>query len=110
MDKNDLRLVGKMGGGFKKSNAQNGSEYIWFPLEIESRDTSNSTENNRYQRINIMCFKKHVIDYLTRVKAHTGNRVIVFGFISSYNGEINGKPMIFNGVNANEIYVIKTKE
>ena len=109
MDRNDLRLVGRMGGGFKSGTAQNGSPYIWFPLELESKQAQQSTDNNKYQRINIMCFRKPVIEYLKRVNAHAGNLVVIFGFISSFEAEVKGKQIISNGVNANEIYVIKTK-
>lgn len=108
-DRNNLTLIGRIGGAFKEGKTQNGGSYIWFPLDIESRSNATSTENNYYQTLHIMCFKKPVIDYLRRVNAHSGNTVVIFGFISSFPSEIKGKSLIVNAVNANEIYVVKIK-
>lgn len=109
MDKNDCRFVGRVGGAFKVGKTQNGGEYLWFPLEIESRANANSTENNYRQNIHIMCFKKKVIDYLRYVDVRQGSTVIVFGFVSAFPDEVKGKHVIVNAINANEIYVVKTR-
>ena len=82
---------------------------MWFTLNVETRANANSTENNYYQTLHIMCFKKVVIDYLKRVNAHSGNTVIIFGFLSSFIDEARGKRSLVNAVNANKIYVVKTK-
>lgn len=109
MDRNDLRLVGRVYKAHKSGVAQNGSQYIWFLLELEPRANATSTDNNYHQLINIMCFKPNVIKYLEKVNMHEGNTVVIFGFISAFQNEIKGKQIIANAVNANEIYVVKTK-
>ena len=109
MYRNDLRLVGRVENTFKEGKTQNGDDYIWFLLNTEPKENATSTENNYNQKINIMCFKKHVIDYLKRVKLKSGNIVIIFGFISSFKFDVKGKEIISNAVNANEIYIVKTK-
>lgn len=108
-DRNQVTLIGRIGDAFKTGKTQNGSSYIWFPLNLEARANANSTDNNYYQTLHIMCFKKVVIDYLKRVDAHNGNTVIIFGFVSSFSNEVRGKRVIANAINANEIYVVKTK-
>lgn len=109
MDRNDCRLVGRVGGRIKIDKTQNGGDYVWFPLEIEAKSNSYSTDNNYHQTIHIMCFKKIIIDYLRRVRIKQGNTVIIFGFVSSFQTEVKGESMYVNAVNANEIYVVKTK-
>jgi len=108
-NRNQLTLVGRIGAAFKEGKTQAGGTYIWFPLEVESKQTANSTENNQRQSIHIMCFRKPVIDYLKSVKAHSGCIVIIFGFISSFPDEVKGKAVRVNAVNANEIYVVQTR-
>ena len=109
MDRNDIRLVGRIGEIIKSGKTQSGGEYIWFPLEIEARANATSTDNNYHQKIHIMCFKKMVIDYLRRVNVKQGNTVVIFGFVSSFPSEIKGKDILVNAINANEIYVVKTR-
>ena len=109
MDRNDIRLVGRIGERIKTGRTQNGGEYVWFPLEIEARANASSTENNFRQKIHVMCFKKPVIDYLRRVELKQGQGVVIFGFVSAFPSEIKGKSILVNAINANEIYVIKTK-
>lgn len=108
-DKNILTLVGRIGSRIKEGKTITGGTYITFQLEIESRANATSTENNYHQLIPIMCFKKNVIDYVRRVNAHYGTMVIVFGFISTYTDELKGNTIKANGVNANEIYCVKTR-
>lgn len=109
MDRNDCRFVGRIGSSFKEGKTQNGGSYIWFPLELEAKANASSTDNNFRQSIHIMCFKKHVIDYLKRIRAHQGNTVVIFGFVSSFPDEIKGKNVVVNAINANEIYVVQTR-
>jgi hypothetical protein len=109
MDKNILILQGRIASPFKEGKTQNGDSYVWFLFEIESRANATSTENNYHQKINVMCFKKRVIDYLHKVKAHHGCVCVIFGFISAFPNEIKGKQLITNAVNANEILLIQTR-
>ena len=109
MDKNECCFIGHIGSIIRKKKSQLGNPYIWFLVEMEAQKNATSTNNNYHQQINVMCFKKQVIDYMRNVKAHYGNLVIVFGFVSSVKIEVKGKTLISNAVNANEIYIIKTR-
>jgi hypothetical protein len=109
MDKNMCVFVGKMSNFYKEDVAQNGTHYLWFILDVEQKANATSTDNNYHQSINIMCFKPKVISYLKKVQLRQGNTLVIFGFVSSFRHEINGKTITTNGVNANEIYVVKTK-
>lgn len=108
-DRNQLTLVGRIGGAFKEGKTKNGETYIYFSLELQPKQTQNSTENNQDQVLHIMCFRKQVIEYLRKVKAHTGNYVVIFGFVSSFPDTIKGKDIRVNAINCHECYVLKTK-
>lgn len=108
MDRNECVLVGKMGAYYKEGVAQNGSRYLWFTIELETKGDAISSAYTR-QSINILCFRQKVVEYLKRVKLTQGNTIIVFGFINSFQNVIKGKYLATNSVNANEIYVVKTK-
>lgn len=109
MDRNDCRFVGRIGEHMKHGKTVNGEPYMYFDLEIESRANANSTDNNYHQNIPIMVFKKAVIDYLQRLKAHRGTHVVVFGFVSTYTDEVRGITLKSNGINCSECYVVQTK-
>jgi len=108
-DHNNLILVGRVGGKMKKGKSSSGGSYLWFPIEIENAQGATSTDNNFHQGINVMCFKPKVLEYLERVGFKVGNRVVIFGFVSSFRQEIKGKAIVSNAVNATEVYVIKTQ-
>ena len=109
MDRNLMILVGRIGGVIKKGKTVNGQTYIWMPVLIHNKDGATSTSNNFEQNLNVMCYKPAVIKYLEKVNAHTGDNVIIFGFLSSFKQEIKGKEIVANAVNGIEIYIIKTK-
>lgn len=109
MDRNQITIIGRIGNRIKKAKTVNGATYVWMPIVLENRSASDSTDYNYFQNINVMCYKAPVIKYLERVKAHTGNTVIIFGFVSAFKTEINGKEIVAHAINANEIYVVKTK-
>lgn len=109
MDRNNLTLVGKVGNKIKRAKNVNGGEYAWFPLYIENTSGATSVEANFHQGINVMVFKPNVLKYLDKVKLKQGNNVVIFGFISSFKQEVKGQTIVCNGVNANEVYVIKTR-
>lgn len=109
MDRNLMILVGRIGNVIKNGKTVNGQPYIWMPITLENKDGMTSTDYNYHQNFNIMCYKPAVIKYLEKVNARTGNTVIVFGFVSSFKQTINGKDIVANAVNANEVYVVKTK-
>lgn len=109
MDRNEMILVGRIGSKIKSGKTVNGEPYIWLPVYLENRAGATSTENNFHQGLNIMCYKPNVIKYLEKVKAHQGNTVVIFGFVSSFRHTVKGKDMVLNAINATEIYVVKTK-
>lgn len=108
-DRNQVILVGRIGGKLVERKAQNGSSYIFFPFSLENRDAADSTDNNYSQDLHIMVFKKPVIDYMRRVKAKSGNRVVVFGFMSAFKTEVNGKTIISNAINAIDVMIVKSR-
>lgn len=109
MDRNDCRFVGRIGDRIKEGVTINGDAYMYFDLELEARANATSTDNNYHQNIPIMLFRKPVIDYLKRLKVRRGTLVVVFGFVSTYTDEIKGITLKNNGINAYEVYVVKTK-
>ena len=70
---NFLLLIGRIGAAMKESTASNGSKYLYFSIEIQSKQTATSVERNQYQTLHVMVFRKPVMDYLHKVKAHQGN-------------------------------------
>lgn len=101
--------MGRVGERMKKGKTVNGQPYMYFDMDIESKFNATSTDNNYHQSIPIMVFKKPVIDYLERLQIHTNTPIIVFGFVSTYTDEVRGITLKSNGINANEVYVIRTK-
>lgn len=107
---NDCRFIGQIINPVKEKKTKAGSTYIYLAVEIVARANANSTENNARQIIHIMCFRRQTVAYLRKVGAKKGNFVVVFGFISVFREEVRGKDRFINAVNANEVYVIKTRK
>lgn len=108
-DFNMLFLIGRMGAAMKEGTAKNGSKYLYFSIEIHSKQTATSIERNQYQTLHVMVFRKQVIDYLRKVGAKQGNTVIVKGYISAFPNTVKGKDLITNAITASEVYVVKVK-
>lgn len=108
-DFNMLFLIGHIGAAMKEGTASNGSKYLYFSIEIQSKQTATSVERNQYQTLHVMVFKKNVIEYLRKVGAKQGNTVIVKGYISAFPNTVNGKDLITNAITASEVYIVKTK-
>lgn len=106
-DFNLLILIGRIGAAMKEGTAKNGSRYLYFSIEIQSKQTANSIERNQYQTLHVMVFRKSVIDYLHKVNARQGNTVIVRGYVSAFPDNVNGKDVIVNAINGVECYVVK---
>ena len=104
-----LFLIGHIGAAMKEGTASNGSKYLYFSIEIQSKQTATSVERNQYQTLHVMVFKKNVIEYLRKVGAKQGNTVIVKSYISAFPNTVNGKDLITNAITASEVYVVKTK-
>lgn len=109
MDKNIVILQGRIGSVLKEGKTQTGGSFMYFGLDVESKANAYSTENNYRQTLKIMVFKPKVIQYLRKIKAHTGIPCIVFGFMSSFYDEIKGKSVLVNALNANEVLCIQTR-
>lgn len=108
-DFNMLFLIGRIGAAMKEGTASNGSKYMYFSIEIQSKQTATSVERNQYQTLHVMVFKKNVIDYLRKVGAKQGNTVIVKGYISAFPNTVNGKDLITNAITGTEVYIVKVK-
>ena len=110
MDRNQVILVGKIGGKLVERKTQTGSTFVFFPFALENKEAaSDPIEANYRQDLHIMVFRKYVIDYLKKVGAKAGNRCCIFGFMSSFKTEINGKTIISNALNATDVFIIKTR-
>lgn len=108
--RNDLILVGRIGRILKYSMSKSGNEYAYFLMEIENQTHSSEWESELQQTLHVMCFKQNVVKYMKKVGAKTGNIVIIFGFVASFQSEIKGKQVLQNSVNATEVYIVKTKQ
>lgn len=108
MDRNSITLVGRIGDKIIKKKSANGSTYVWIPIEIQNTQGATSVERNFHMSINCMVFTKRLIDYLEKVRAASGNIIIVFGFVATFKQTINGKDIVSNAINATEIYIAKT--
>lgn len=110
MDRNLVILVGKIGGKLVERKTQTGSTFVFFPFALENKEAaSDPIEANYRQDLHIMVFRKPLIDYLKRVNARAGNRIAVFGFMSAFKTEVNGKIIISNAINCTDVMVAKTR-
>lgn len=109
MDKNIVILQGRIGTVLKESKTKNGNTFMYFGLDVEARSNAYSTENNQSQTLKVMLFKPKVIEYLRKVKAHTGTPCIVFGFMSEFMSEVKGQQLLTNALNAHEVLCIQTR-
>jgi len=108
-------LEGIAGDDVKFARATNGKEYCSFSLCINSfsKDLGDEDESTRSQTyIRVMVFnnrKGKLVDYLKRVGFHRGQRVNVFGAISSHKSEYKGIALVQNNVVVRDITVVTTK-
>lgn len=113
MDKNIVFLEGQIGDDYKSGKTTDGKPYVTFTLCINSmtKDMSDLTERTHSQSyIRIFAYDKKQLEYLERVKARRGNRVSVFGRITSYKNEYKGISFISNNIVCRDITIIKTKK
>lgn len=109
-DRNQLTLVGRINGRIVEKRAQNGSRFLFFPVAIDNRFNGTTTDGNYSQDIHVMVFVSRVLDYMKKVGAKEGNRVVIFGFVSAFKTERKGETIISNAVNATDVFIIKTQQ
>lgn len=116
-DVNEVTLSGIAGDDVKFGRAVNGKEYCTFSLRVvpyDKKHGDNENENSRSANyIRIVVFNnrtfKHV-DYLRSVNFHRGQRVKLFGWLSSRKTEIKGNNIIQLSVVVRKIEVVQTKQ
>ena len=116
-DVNEVTLSGIAGDDVKFGRAINGKEYCTFSLRVvpyDKRYGDNENESSRSANyIRIVVFNnrtfKHV-DYLRSVNFHRGQRVNVFGWLSSRKTEIKGNNIIQLSVVVRKIEIEQTKQ
>jgi hypothetical protein len=91
LDKNIVMLDGIIGDdfAFKKSE----KEYATFSLCINSffKEMADNTERSHSQTyVRIFVYDKRLIEYLKKKNAHRGQRISIFGRLSSCKSEIRG--------------------
>lgn len=107
---NRFYLAGVIKSKIKVSTTVNGDKYLWFALAVENKLGVKSTDNNYHQDIGIMIFDKKVIEYTEKVGMKRNDFVVVFGFLSAFKHEVKGEEFTGHGVNATQVFVVKTKE
>lgn len=106
---NRFYMAGRVSSNIKLSKTVNGEPYVWFALAIENKLAHNSTESNQFQDVGIMVFNKKLIDYIQRVKLKRNDMCVVFGWVSAFRHEVKGKEITGHGINATQVYAVKTK-
>lgn len=112
LDKNIVFLEGLIGDDYKYGKSSEGKEYATFSLSVNSfiKDISDNTERTHSQNyIRTTVFDKKLLAYLKKVKAHRGQRVSVFGRISSFKTEYKGIEYIQLSIIVRDIAIIQTK-
>lgn len=114
-DVNEVTLSGVAGDDVKFGRAINGKEYCTFSLRVVPYDKRyGDNENSRSANyIRIVVFNnrtfKHV-DYLRTVGFHRGQRVNLFGWLSSRKTEIKGNNIIQLSVVVRKIEVVQKQK
>lgn len=107
---NRFYMAGIVDSDVKYDKTVNGERYAWFALSIENKQATNSTESNKHQNISIMVFQKKLIDYMKSVNLKRNDLCVVFGWVSAFMREIKGKEYAVNGINATQVFAVKTKK
>lgn len=106
-------LEGLAGDDAKFGKTKDGKEFFTFSLCINSyiKEMADATERTHSQTyIRIFCYDKKQLAYLRKVNVKRGNRISVFGRLSSVKNEYRGITFITNNVVCRDIVVIKTKK
>lgn len=112
LDKNIVFLEGLVGDDYKYGRTSDGKEYATFSLSCNSfiKEISDNTERTHSQNfIRTTVFDKKLVAYLRKVDAHRGQRVSVFGRISSFKTEYKGIDFIQLSIVVRDIAILQTK-
>lgn len=113
IDKNIVLLDGIIGDGYGYGKTQEGKEFATFCLILNNnlKEYTDSTSKRHYETyIRIFVYEKRLVEYLKDVGAHRGNRVSVFGRLSSCKNERKGITFMTLNVVCRDIEIIKTKQ
>lgn len=116
-DVNEVTLCGIVGDDLKFGRAVNGREYCTFSLSVVPYNKKYGDNENESTRsvnyIRIVCFNHRTskqVDYLRSVNFHRGQRVKLFGWLSSRKTEIKGIDIVQLSVVVRKIEVISKQE
>jgi len=115
LDRNIVMLAGSVGDKIKWGKTKTGKEYCSFCLVVNSfsaelGDENEESRSKAYIRLFVFNSKKSkLVDYLKKVGLHQGQRLDVFGAITSYHTEYKGVSLVQNNIQVRDITVIKTK-
>lgn len=116
-DINEVTLCGIVGDDLKFGRAVNGREYCTFSLSVVPYNKKHGDNENESTRsvnyIRIVCFNHRTskqVDYLRSVNFHRGQRVKLFGWLSSRKTEIKGIDIVQLSVVVRKIEVISKQE
>lgn len=115
LDRNIVQLAGIAGDKITWGKTKTGKEYCSFNLIVNSfsaelGDENEETRSRTYVRLFVFNSRKgKLVDYLKRVGFHGGQRLDVFGALTSYHTEYKGVNLVQNNVQVRDITVIKTK-
>lgn len=116
-DINEVTLCGIVGDDMKYGRAVNGREYCTFSLSVVPYNKKHGDNDNESTRainyIRIVCFNHKTtkqVDYLRSINFHRGQRVKLFGWLSSRKTEIKGVNIIQLSVVVRKIEVVQNKK
>lgn len=113
LDKNIVLLEGLIGDDARFGRTQEGKDFFTFSLCINSfiKEIADSTERTHSQTfVRVFVYSKEQLDYLRKVNAHRGQRVSIFGRLSSYKTEYKGNSYITLNVVCRDIAIIQRKK
>lgn len=117
LDKNVVILEGTAGDDVKFGKSANGTDYCTFSLAVTPYNKHLGDDAEEISRsvnyIRVVCFNNRgnrLVDYLNKVGFHRGQRVSVFGWLSSRKTEVKGIDIIQLSVVVRDISVIDTKK
>lgn len=111
MDKNISVLDGVIGNDYKEAKTRDNRDFVTFSLVLGAymKEWADKTERSyRYQYIRVFVYDKKQVEYLRDVRAKKGNRVFVFGRLTSCLSEYRGNRTITQQVISRDVAIIKT--